>query len=87
MPTTSPAAVHAADTATAANDEPTRLAGWFDDINDSVRALLFGELVKRSQPIEHYPSDLYHDAGVRHEAPCIRRRVRDPPLRPVAAGR
>src|ERR1700730_16995606 len=39
-----------------------RLTGWFDQINNSVRALLFGELVTRSQPIKQYPSDLYHDA-------------------------
>ena len=39
-----------------------RLTGWFDQINNSVRALLFGEMVTRSQPVMHYPSDLYHDA-------------------------
>jgi hypothetical protein len=39
-----------------------RLTGWFDQINNSVRALLFGEMVTRSQPVKHYPSDLYHDA-------------------------
>ena len=39
-----------------------RLTGWFDQINNSVRALLFGEMVTRCQPVEHYPSDLYHDA-------------------------
>jgi hypothetical protein len=39
-----------------------RLTGWFDQINDSVRALLFGGMVNRSQLIEHYRSDLYHDA-------------------------
>jgi transposase len=31
--------------------------------------------------------DHFHAVAVRHEAPGIRRRVRDPPLRPVAAGR
>ena len=31
--------------------------------------------------------DPFHVAKVRREAPCIRGRVRDPPLRPVAAGR
>jgi hypothetical protein len=73
---------------TAANGEPIRLTGWFDQITYGVRALLFGELVKRTQPIEHYPSDLYHDAQVRHEAPCIRR-YRDCPERrvPPARGR
>ena len=30
--------------------------------------------------------DPFHIVRVRHEAPCIRRRVRDPPRRPVAAG-
>jgi hypothetical protein len=58
-----PTAVHVADMATVADGEPIRLTGWFDHINDSVRALLFGELVKRAQPIEHYPSDLYHDGA------------------------
>ena len=32
-------------------------------------------------------ADLFHVVRVRHEAPCIRRRVRDPPLRAVAAVR
>jgi len=32
-------------------------------------------------------ADPFHVVRVRHEAPCIRGRVRDPPLRPVAAGR
>jgi transposase len=31
--------------------------------------------------------DPFHVVRVRHEAPCNRGRVRDPPLRPVAAGR
>jgi transposase len=31
--------------------------------------------------------DPFHVVAVRHEAPCVRGRVRDPPLRPVAAGR
>ena len=31
--------------------------------------------------------DPFHIVRVRHEAPCVRGRVRDPPLRPVAAGR
>ncbi len=31
--------------------------------------------------------DPFHVVRVRHEAPCVRGRVRDPPLRPVAAGR
>ena len=31
--------------------------------------------------------DPFHVVAVRHEAPCNRGRVRDPPLRPVAAGR
>ena len=39
-----------------------RLTGWFDQINNSVRALLFGVMVARSHPVKHYPSDLYHDA-------------------------
>ncbi len=32
-------------------------------------------------------ADPFHLVKVRHEALCVRRRVRDPPLRPVAAGR
>lgn len=32
-------------------------------------------------------ADPFHLVKVRHEAPCNRGRVRDPPLRPVAAGR
>jgi len=32
-------------------------------------------------------ADPFHVVAVRHEAPCVRRRVRDPPLRSVAAGR
>ena len=32
-------------------------------------------------------ADPFHVVQVRHEAPCIRRRVRDPPLRAVAAAR
>jgi transposase len=32
-------------------------------------------------------ADAFHVVAVRHEAPCIRRRVRDPPLRAVAAVR
>ncbi len=31
--------------------------------------------------------DTFHVISVRHEAPCVRRRVRDPPLRAVAAVR
>ena len=31
--------------------------------------------------------DAFHVVQVRHEAPCVRRRVRDPPLRAVAAVR
>lgn len=32
-------------------------------------------------------ADPFHVVKVRHEALCVRRRVRGPPLRPVAAGR
>ncbi|MDQ6616056.1 MAG: hypothetical protein M3083_15305 [Actinomycetota bacterium] len=39
-----------------------RLTGWFDEINDSVRALLFGQMVARAWGIEHFHSDLFHDA-------------------------
>ena len=31
--------------------------------------------------------DTFHVVGVRREAPCVRRRVRDPPRRAVAAAR
>jgi hypothetical protein len=41
----------------------TRLTGWDLTINDSVRALLFGQLADLAFPvIQHYRSDLYHDA-------------------------
>lgn len=40
-----------------------RLWGWSEEINTSVKAILFGELVSLAAPIqEHYQSDLYHDA-------------------------
>lgn len=39
-----------------------RLVGWCE-FNDSVRALLFGHMVKLAKPIvQEYQSDLYHDA-------------------------
>lgn len=46
--------------------ESVRLYGWVEDWREAqspVRALLFGQLVKRTWGVlEHYPSDLYHDA-------------------------
>jgi hypothetical protein len=47
--------------------ESVRLYGWVEDWAEAaspVRALLFGELVRRSWGVvtEQYPSDLYHDA-------------------------
>jgi hypothetical protein len=43
-----------------------RLYGWADWTPGSartIRALLFGEMVKRAKPVvKEYPSDLYHDA-------------------------
>jgi len=43
----------------------------------------------RRSPLEEVTIvvDPFHIVRVRHEAPCVRGRVRDPPLRPVAAGR
>lgn len=47
---------------TIVDNEPIRLTGWHDEINDSVLALMFGQLVKRAMPIvEYYHSDLYRD--------------------------
>lgn len=43
--------------------EKVRLYGWVEECNDAVRALLFGELVKRALPIRKmYHSDFFHDA-------------------------
>jgi hypothetical protein len=50
------------DTA-ALEGEAVRLTGSLEQINDSVRALLFGELVKRAGRLEWHHSDLYHDAA------------------------
>ncbi len=50
---------------TTTTPETVRLAGWgtFDDLQHAIRARLFGEMVTRAMPlIEHYASDLYHDA-------------------------
>lgn len=55
------------DTRNQTTDEITervRLSGWGEDIDQvpGVRALLFGEMVKRAIPVvQHYLSDLYHD--------------------------
>lgn len=41
------------------------LTGWgtFDELGSSVRPLLFGQMLVRAKPIvQHYASDLYHDA-------------------------
>lgn len=52
----------------------TRLWGYDKEINDSVRALLFGVLLKEAWAVlEHYRSDLYHDANwikKEIEGPC-----------------
>jgi len=46
--------------------EKVRLVGWgtFEDLQLSIRARLFGELVKRATPVvKEYESDLFHDAN------------------------
>lgn len=44
------------------DNKPIRLQGYADAVNDSCRALLFGELVKRTIGVtQHYISDLYRD--------------------------
>jgi len=46
--------------------EKVRLTGWgtFEDLHLSIRALLFGHMVKRAIPVVHeYHSDLFHDAN------------------------
>lgn len=48
---------------TITSHERVALCGWYDEINDSVRALLFGEMVKRTiGVVENYHSDLFRDA-------------------------
>jgi transposase len=44
-------------------------------------------VVDRRAPNAIRCMDPFHVVAVRHEAPCNRERVRDPPLRLVAAGR
>jgi hypothetical protein len=51
------------------------------DLAESFRAGLSPKLDHATQI-----ADPFHLVKVRHEAPCNRGRVRDPPLRPVAAG-
>jgi len=46
-----------------------------------------GDTVNARCPTAVVCIDPFHVAAVRREAPCIRGRVRDPPRRPVAAGR
>lgn len=50
---------------TTTRTEKVRLTGWgtFDELGRSIKALLFGEMVKRATPVvEQYHSDLFHDA-------------------------
>lgn len=47
---------------TTTTDVRVRLTGWVEEITDSVRALLFGEMLRRAVVVEHYRSDLFHDA-------------------------
>ncbi len=53
------------------------------DLAESFRAGLDNEHLANATRV----ADPFHVVRVRHEALCVRRRVRDPPLRPVAAGR
>ena len=46
--------------------ERVSLTGWgtFEDLQTSIRALLFGQLVIRATPVvQEYVSDLFHDAN------------------------
>jgi transposase len=52
------------------------------DLAESYRAGLAGRLDHATRV-----ADPFHVVRVRHEAPCLRGRVRDPPLRAVAAAR
>lgn len=75
------------------------LDGFFDELGPHRSAQLtavsldLGPAFIKSVTAEgHAPqavvcADPFHCVKVRHEALCVRRRVRDPPLRPVAAGR
>ncbi len=47
----------------------------------------YNAAVRESLPHARITIDKFHAIRVRHEAPCNRGRVRDPPPRPVAAGR
>jgi transposase len=47
----------------------------------------YNAAVREALPHARITIDKFHAIRVRHEAPCNRGRVRDPPLRPVAAGR
>lgn len=51
---------------TVTTTEKVRLYGWIDDFAEGarpIRAILFGEMVRRATPImEHFQSDLFHDA-------------------------
>jgi len=73
------------------------LAGWLNERGDAwcaqiTLATLDPAAGYRAALVEHLPNatlvvDHFHAIKVRHEASCIRRRVRDPPLRAVAAAR
>lgn len=75
------------------------LDGFFDELGEErsaqVRAVSMDmgpAFVSSVKADGHAPQavicfDPFHVVKVRHEAPCVRGRVRDPPLRPVAAGR
>jgi transposase len=68
-----------------AAQDPSWLAGIgvvTTDLAESYRAGLDPHLAHATRV-----ADPFHVVRVRHEAPCIRGRVRDPPLRSVAAGR
>jgi transposase len=69
---------------------------FFDALGDRAAGLEFvtaegatwiTDVVAERAPDAIVCLDTFHVIGVRHEAPCVRRRVRDPPLRAVAAVR
>jgi transposase len=74
------------------------LTGFFDDLGEqrcraieAISADMGPAYLKAIREHDHIDAtvciDPFHVMLVRHEAPCSRERVRDPPLRPVAAGR
>lgn len=47
---------------TSTTETRVRLIGWVEEIEDSIRARLFGEMLSRAGGVRHFQSDLFHDA-------------------------